>query len=120
MAPSTAGAVMKTAKPLLPKGRFTSVSAGGSHTCGVRTDGTIDCWGLDLYGEASPPEGQFASVSAGQGHTCGVRPRGDVVCWGSDEDGQNFLAPGAVRLRQRRPESQLRSENLRSRIVLGL
>ena len=26
--------------------KFTSVSARGSHTCGVKTDGSVACWGL--------------------------------------------------------------------------
>jgi len=31
------------------------VSAGGQHTCGVRTDGTLACWGQNDYGQATPP-----------------------------------------------------------------
>ena len=25
-------------------GPFTAISVGNVHTCGIRTDGTIDCW----------------------------------------------------------------------------
>ena len=67
-------------------GQFASVSAGLHHTCAVRTDGSITCWGGDGWGEATPPNGQFASVSAGLFHTCGVRTDGSIVCWGSNED----------------------------------
>ena len=28
-----------------PEGDFASVSAGGVHTCGVRVDGSVACWG---------------------------------------------------------------------------
>ena len=28
-----------------PEGEFTTVSAGENHTCGVRTDGAVVCWG---------------------------------------------------------------------------
>jgi alpha-tubulin suppressor-like RCC1 family protein len=28
-----------------------SLTAGGAHTCGVRTDTTIWCWGWNLYGQ---------------------------------------------------------------------
>ena len=64
---------------------FASVSAGGAHTCGVRVDGSVACWGRDSeYGLLSPPEGEFASVSAGDWHTCGVRVDGSVACWGSN------------------------------------
>ena len=40
---------------------LTSVSAGGAHTCGVETGGSVVCWGDDDYGEAAPPTGPFAS-----------------------------------------------------------
>ena len=67
---------------------FVSVSVGWFHTCGVRSDGAVVCWGRDRYGQATPPSGSFASVSAGSSHTCGVRSDGSVACWGDDEDGQ--------------------------------
>ena len=63
---------------------FVSVSAGESHTCGVKSDGSVVCWGNDEYGEATPPAGSFVSVSAGGSHTCGVRSDGSVACWGSN------------------------------------
>ena len=73
---------------------FASVSAGGIHTCGVRTDGTVACWGNDRYFQSTPPEGEFASVDAGGVHTCGIRPDGTVECWGSDENGQSTPPEG--------------------------
>ena len=72
-----------------PDSRFISVSAGEFHTCGVRKDGSVVCWGDDQFGQASPAQGEFTSVSAGGGggggggHTCGVKTDGSVACWGS-------------------------------------
>ena len=66
------------------EGEFASVSAGGAHTCGVRLDGSVACWGADSLGRTAPREGEFTSVSAGNQHTCGVRVDGSVACWGSD------------------------------------
>ena len=63
--------------------RYESISSGRLHTCGVRLDGTIGCFGSNGRGQSSPPEGEFLSVSAGGGHTCGVKADGMVVCWGS-------------------------------------
>ena len=67
---------------------FVSVSAGGFHTCGVRRDGSVACWGRNEFGQATPPAGEFASVSAGWSHTCGVKQDGTVACWGYDKYGQ--------------------------------
>ena len=79
--------------PTPPSGTFVSVSAVLNHTCGVRTDGSVACWGQDLFGEATPPSGEFSSVSAGGFHTCGVRTDGAVACWG-DIAGQDTLPSG--------------------------
>ena len=95
---------------------FASVSAGYFHTCGVRRDGSVECWGFDLSGQATPPSGEFASVSGGGGHTCGVRRDGSVECWGDDEDfdgneiGQATSAVRGVRLGQCRVDPHLRTE----------
>ena len=67
---------------------FVSVSAGESHTCGVKSDGSVVCWGNDEDGWATPPAGSFVSVSTGWFHTCGVRSDGSVACWGDNGDGQ--------------------------------
>ncbi|MDE2822915.1 MAG: RCC1 domain-containing protein, partial [Chloroflexota bacterium] len=32
-----------------PEGEFASVSAGRFHTCGVRADGSVACWGSNYY-----------------------------------------------------------------------
>ncbi len=39
-------------------GEFASVSAGWSHTCGVRRDGSVACWGYDGDRRATPPAGE--------------------------------------------------------------
>ena len=71
-----------------PAGEFITVSAGASHNCGVKTDGSVACWGQDLFGEGTPPAGEFITVSAGGPHTCGVKTDGSAACWGDDTLGQ--------------------------------
>ena len=53
-----------------------TVSAGRGHSCGVRDDGTVVCWGNNRYGAATPPEGRFSSVSASDNHACGLMEDG--------------------------------------------
>ena len=65
-----------------PPYRFKSVSAGGSRTCGLLTDGTPPCWGergVDGPGTAAPP-GKFMAIST-HGYTCALREDGTPVCW---------------------------------------
>src|SRR5262249_18309446 len=66
-----------------PAGPFTQVSAGGWHACGIRPDGTVECWGFGEQGETAAPAGQFQQLSAGRHHTCGVHTDGTIACWGS-------------------------------------
>jgi len=40
-----------------PAGPFAEVAVGNNHACGVRPDGTVECWGDNEYGAATPPAG---------------------------------------------------------------
>lgn len=78
-----------------PPGAFKAVTAGWSHTCAIRLDDTVACWGeATFYGKTDPPSGAFAQIAAGQEHTCGLRFTGAVVCWGFDREGQVDAPPG--------------------------
>ncbi|WP_420445445.1 hypothetical protein [Candidatus Poriferisodalis sp.] len=73
---------------------FTSVSVGSGFSCGLRTEGTIDCWGSDWHGQiSSVPEGKFTQLDAGITHACALRTNGTIACWGSDLGGNFGLTP---------------------------
>lgn len=58
------------------------ISPGSVHTCGVRADGSLLCWGRNLHGQATPPTGSFTQVNAGDLHTCGLKTDRTLACWG--------------------------------------
>ena len=99
---------------------YVSISAGNGHTCGVREDGTVDCWGFDEYGQATPPEGEFVSVSAGDLHTCGVRDDGSVDCWGLDLYGETVPPEGKFASVSAKGSPHLRGEEGWGGLLLGL
>jgi hypothetical protein len=68
---------------------YAQISAGSQHTCAVRTDGSLECWGNNSRGQATPPAGTgYKQVSGGRYHTCAVRTDGSLACWGYDWHGQ--------------------------------
>lgn len=83
-----------------PAGTFLHVAAGITTTCGIRTDGTLACWGagtesssacgtdIGRCGQALPPPGAFSEVAVGFSHACAIRVGGKVVCWGSNTGGR--------------------------------
>ena len=74
---------------------FKATSAGGAHSCAIRTDETIRCWGSNQHGQMNAPQGTFRSVSAGGSHTCGLGTDETTRCWGHNEFGQTDAPKGA-------------------------
>ncbi|EIJ43297.1 hypothetical protein BegalDRAFT_2446 [Beggiatoa alba B18LD] len=65
-------------------GDYVQIEVGATHTCGVKKDGSVYCWGGNSDDQAIPPIGNFTQVSAGGNHTCGVKIDGSVACWGDN------------------------------------
>jgi YVTN family beta-propeller protein len=78
-------------RPLFGHG---SIASGQYHSCRVRADQTVDCWGRDDFGQAVAPAGTFTQVVAGSAHSCGLRTDGSVSCWGNNVFGQATPAAG--------------------------
>ena len=86
----------------------TAISSGDYHTCVIRNDGSVLCWGfggdgrlgygntnnvgdVQTPGSVGPVElgGQAAkAITAGGGHTCAILDDGTVRCWGFGGDGE--------------------------------
>jgi alpha-tubulin suppressor-like RCC1 family protein len=75
--------------------------AGEEHTCVLKADGNVFCWGQNLEGQLADGTRQqrwapvpvvgvtgARQIACGQDHTCAVRTGGRVTCWGSNDHGQ--------------------------------
>ena len=87
-APSPTGGRPRVEIPTSSPTEFSMISTGGFHSCGIRTDGTVACWGSDDLGQTSSPTGTFTTVSAGLTHSCGITTNGTVACWGDNAFGE--------------------------------
>ena len=70
--------------PRLIDGDLLSCLRRGGHACALRTDGTLECWGSNVFGQSDAPEGTFIDVAAGWLHSCAIRTGGAVECWGDN------------------------------------
>ncbi|MBK6698079.1 MAG: hypothetical protein IPG50_38725 [Myxococcales bacterium] len=71
------------ASPAAPATRvgFRSIAAGDFHTCRMRTDDKVVCWGESARA-AFPPSGTtLTALATGGARVCGVRLDGSPVCW---------------------------------------
>jgi hypothetical protein len=66
-----------------PPGKFVEVACGILHTCALRVDGTVDCWGLNNRHQLQVPQAnRFVHIRSWGYDTCGVTREGSVECWG--------------------------------------
>ena len=78
-------------------GDFVAVSSGNRHTCGLGTNGAVECWGDNDDGQTDAPAGVFTAVSAGGLHSCAINETSRAVeCWGNNEEGQTNTPPSVA------------------------
>ena len=81
---------------------YREIRTGFMHTCGIRMDSRVECWGAGKtntgsdynFGQSIPPTGTFIGLSAGYTHTCGLRPNGAIECWGKNTSGESTAPAG--------------------------
>ncbi len=61
---------------------FKQVDVGSSAVCGIQTNGELECWGLNDYGQLQAPKGKYKQLSVGQLHACAIKINGRLKCWG--------------------------------------
>lgn len=75
---------------------WSSVDAGEGHTCALRTDGSLWCWGRNsqrqlgtasVEGQLREParigaDADWQSVDAALAHSCALKSDGSLWCWG--------------------------------------
>lgn len=84
-----------------------SISVGLWHTCAVRRDGALYCWGSNQKGQLGDPRNlnyiaapnavpgltNVVEVAAGDDRTCALRSDSTVWCWGGANGGSAGLLP---------------------------
>lgn len=82
--------------------KFDTVVVGGSHACGLTSEGRAYCWGRNDAGQLGDSTNEnrttpvpvvgnivFRAISAGGQHTCAITKEDDYgYCWGSNSNGQ--------------------------------
>jgi len=66
---------------------YVAIAAGHLHALALRSDGSINAWGWNLYGQADDPpdppgEVTYVAISAGQEYSCALRSDGTLYSWG--------------------------------------
>ena len=69
------------------------IAAGFEHTCAIKADDSLECWGRMDDGMSTVPSGlgTVKSVAAGFEHTCAIKADDSVQCWGRMSHGQSTV-----------------------------
>lgn len=81
--------------------KYKSIASGAYHTCGIKEDDTLRCWGRSDFGQLGTgqahyqgtiqnidPGVRYKQVSLGDFHTCGITMDDQIKCWGKNDFGQ--------------------------------
>jgi alpha-tubulin suppressor-like RCC1 family protein len=105
--------------------QWLQVAAGDNHTCGIKADHTLWCWGGNAYGQLGVGLGDtierhspirigisaaWTSVSVGTDYSCALQGSpGYRYCWGLNTDGQLGLGDTVNRTSPTHPPTETNS-----------
>ena len=78
---ATVGSVEVPLQVMAPEGTFKAVASGSYHSCAIRTDGSLHCWGDLAALPQIDPGARFVFVDVGQTSTCALTEDGTPHCW---------------------------------------
>ena len=91
-----------TVVPISDSLNVSAIDAGYGHTCALSLDGTVSCWGWNVYGQLGDPDterqsstpvsvkdlGGVVGLVLGEAHSCALLNNGNAKCWGNNSLGQ--------------------------------
>ncbi|HEV7919020.1 MAG TPA: hypothetical protein VGO97_05520 [Solirubrobacterales bacterium] len=98
---ATTNSTVPMTVPDLPND-ITQIASGADHTCALRDDDSVTCWGANSFGQLgdgtiAPFKGTVAvkelngvvkEITTGRMHSCALFRNGNVRCWGGNDFGQ--------------------------------
>lgn len=87
--------------PVVGLTEVVQIACGGDHSCALRADGSVACWGSNAHGELGDGTANLGTlpvvvagvsgatqIALGESHSCARIADGAVRCWGSNASGQ--------------------------------
>jgi len=87
------------------------LAAASDHTCAIRSDRTLWCWGANEHGQLGDgsttarerpgqvgTDGDWLAIDTSASHSCGLRSDGTLWCWGANDHSQLGASAGEPRL----------------------
>lgn len=71
-----------------PQDSFVQIATKGMHSCGLKRNTKIRCWGYNHDGQCDVPDKNYLLVAAGGYHTCAITFEFAILCWGRNNNGQ--------------------------------
>lgn len=96
------GALQQTRAPtLVGTTTYRRIQAGQDHSCGIRNDGALDCWGQNQFGNLGTGDRaahssaiqigtkqDWQAISLDTFHSCAIDLAQHLYCWGRNVEGQ--------------------------------